>query len=184
MKAEKKGTVKTGLVFLVLLLVTTAIRIYTTGYLLSSVALNDFSVWLMMAGIVGVILLYCVANWALTTLLDGKGTFGEIFTSLMYSVTPIILVNLPLALISNIISAEEVALYNFVNIVSFGWALFLLLVGNLSIHDFSMTKSILTFLLTVVCMLVIVVIGILFLNLCQQVYIWVESIVTEIAYRL
>ena len=184
MKSQKKATAKTGIVILFLLLVTTSIRIYTTGYILSSISLTNFSVWLMMLVIIGVILLYCTANWALTTLLDGKGTFSEIFTSLMYSVSPIVIMNLPMTLISNLISYEGIAFYNFINIVTFAWAVFLLLAANHSIHDFTMTKSVIILLITLIFMLLIIVIGILFINLCQQVYVWIAAIVQEFAYRL
>lgn len=167
-----------------LLIVTTAVRIYTTGYIFSSVSLESFSVWLLAAVIVGLTVLYCTSNWALTTLLDGKGTFGEIFTSAMYSLTPVILINLPMAALSNIITNEEASFYGFINTVAIIWSLALLLIANMQIQDFTMTKSILTFLGTLVIMLIIAVIGILFINLCQQVYVWVLSIVREILYRL
>lgn len=184
MKSQKRATYKTGLVLFMLLIVTTAVRIYTTGYIFSSVSLENFSVWLLAAVIVGLTVLYCTSNWALTTLLDGKGTFGEIFTSVMYSLTPIILINLPMAALSNIITNEEASFYGFINTVAIIWSLALLLIANMQIQDFTMTKSILTFLGTLVIMLIIAVIGILFINLCQQVYVWVLSIVREILYRL
>lgn len=184
MKSQKRATYKTGLVLFMLLIVTTAVRIYTTGYIFSSVSLENFSVWLLAAVIVGLTVLYCTSNWALTTLLDGKGTFGEIFTSVMYSLTPIILINLPMAALSNIITNEEASFYGFINTVEIIWSLALLLIANMQIQDFTMTKSILTFLGTLVIMLIIAVIGILFINLCQQVYIWVLSVVREILYRL
>jgi len=184
MKSQKRATYKTGLVLFMLLIVTTAVRIYTTGYIFSSVSLESFSVWLLAAVIVGLTVLYCTSNWALTTLLDGKGTFGEIFTSVMYSLTPVILINLPMAALSNIITNEEASFYGFVNTVAIIWSLALLLIANMQIQDFTMTKSILTFLGTLVIMLIIAVIGILFINLCQQVYVWVLSIVREILYRL
>lgn len=184
MKSQKRATYKTGLVLFMLLIVTTAVRIYTTGYIFSSVSLESFSVWLLAAVIVGLTVLYCTSNWALTTLLDGKGTFGEIFTSVMYSLTPVILINLPMAALSNIITNEEASFYGFINTVAIIWSLALLLIANMQIQDFTMTKSILTFLGTLVIMLIIAVIGILFINLCQQVYVWVLSVVREILYRL
>ena len=184
MKSQKRATYKTGLVLFMLLIVTTAVRIYTTGYIFSSVSLESFSVWLLAAVIVGLTVLYCTSNWALTTLLDGKGTFGEIFTSVMYSLTPVILINLPMAALSNIITNEEASFYGFINTMAIIWSLALLLIANMQIQDFTMTKSILTFLGTLVIMLIIAVIGILFINLCQQVYVWVLSIVREILYRL
>lgn len=184
MKAQKRATAKTGLVLLLLLIATTSVRIYTTGYILSNVLLANFSVWILMLVIIGLVLLYCTSNWALTTLLEGKGTYGEIFTSLMYSLTPITLMNLPMALISNIITDEEVPFYTFINLVFFVWSVLLVLISNMQIHDYTMTKSILTFAATLIAIVIIVVIGILFINLCQQVYVWIRSIIQEFAYRM
>lgn len=184
MKAEKRANSKTGIAILFLLIVTTVIRVYSTGYIISSVSLTDFSVWLLLIGIVGLILLYCIANWSLTTLLDGKGKFSEIFTSLMYALTPVVIMNLPMTALSNLISDEGIPFYTFLNVIVFAWSLFLILAANLSVHDFTMTKSIVTFIITVIFMLIIVVIGILFLNLCQQVYVWVDAVIREILYRV
>lgn len=184
MKAQKRGTVKTGIVLMLLLIVTTAVRIYTTGYIISNVSLTNFSVWLLMLVIVGLVVLYCTANWAFTTLLEGKGSFGEIFTALMYSFTPVTLINIPMAIISNFITNEELSFYTFINIAAFGWSILLVLISNMQIHDYTMTKSILTFITTLICMVIIVVIGILFINLCQQVYVWILSVVREISYRI
>ncbi len=184
MKSQKRATYKTGLVLLLLLIITTAVRIYTTGYIFSSVSLESFSVWLLAAVIIGLIVLYCTANWALTTLLDGKGTYGEIFTSVMYSLTPVILVNLPMAALSNVITNEEASFYTFINTAAIIWSVALMLIGNMQIQDFTMTKSIMTFIATLLIMVIIAVIGILFINLCQQVYVWVLSVVREVSYRL
>lgn len=184
MKAQKRATAKTGLVLLLLLIVTTSVRIYTTGYILSNVLLANFSVWILMLVIIALVLLYCTSNWALTTLLEGKGTFSEIFTSLMYSLTPVTLINLPMALISNIITDEEVPFYTFINLAAFVWSVLLVLISNMQIHDYTMTKSVLTFAATLIVIVIIAVIGILFINLCQQVYVWVCSIIREIAYRM
>ena len=129
-------------------------------------------------------MLYCTANWALTTLLDGKGTYGEIFTSVMYSLTPVILVNLPMAALSNVITNEEASFYTFINTAAIIWSVALMLIGNMQIQDFTMTKSIMTFIATLLIMVIIAVIGILFINLCQQVYVWVLSVVREVSYRL
>lgn len=184
LKSQRRATYKTCLVLLMFLIVTTSVRIYTTGYIFSSVSLENFSVWLLSAVIVGLIMLYCISNWALTTLLEGKGSFREIFTSVMYALTPVILINIPMAILSNVITNEEASFYEFVNVITIIWVLALLLIANMQIQDFTMTKSILTFVTTIAIMIVIAVLGILFINLCQQVYVWVLSVVREIAYRV
>lgn len=184
LKSEKKGTVKSATVLFALFLITLIIRVYLTGYIISGVTADNISVWLMAAAVTFVFLLYCVANWALTTLFDGKGKLAEVYTALCYASVPVTLVNIPLTVISNIITAEEAAFYTFFSAVSIIWMIFLMLAANLSIHDYTMTKSIVTFIATVFIMLIIIVLLVLFGNLVQQVYVFLLSVIKEIAFRL
>lgn len=184
LKSEKKGTVKSATVLFALFIATLIIRVYSTGYLLSGFTAEYLSVWLMLAAIVFIALLYCVANWALTTLFDGKGKFTEVYIAVCYATLPVTLVNIPLTVISNIITIEEAAFYSFFSGISIAWMIFLLLAGNLSTHDYTMTKSIVTFIVTIFIMFIIVVLLVLFGNLVQQVYVFVMSVIKEISFRL
>ena len=184
LKTEKIGTVKSAIILLAAFFVTMVIRLYTSSYIISTIDLIDFSVWMLLAVIVGVFLLFCISNWSLTTLMEGSGSFTNIVISAAYSLTPITLVNIPLALLSQVITKEEVAFYPFFNTVSIVYTIFLLLAANMSIHDYTMTKSNFTAILTVFAMLCVVVIGVLFINLVQQVWSLVYSIYKEIIFRL
>ena len=184
MKSEKKGNWKSGVVILVLLVFTTAYRILSSGYLFTSKTLSQFSIWVLALLIVACVLLYCVANWALTTLFDGKGKISEIFTSLMYSLAPIVIVNIPITIMTHFVIANEAAFVSFINAISIIWAVFLLLVGNLTIHEYTMLKSIISVVFTFCAMVAIAVLLILACNLIQQVWIWLTSIIKEIVLRL
>lgn len=184
LKSEKKGTVKSATVLFALFIITLIIRVYSTGYIVSGITSDSISVWLMIAAVIFVFLLYCVANWALTTLFDGKGKFTEVYIALCYASLPVTLVNIPLTVISNIITAEEAAFYTFFSTVSIIWMIFLMLAGNLSTHDYTMTKSIVTFIATVFIMFIIIVLLVLFGNLVQQVYVFLLSVIKEIAFRM
>ncbi|MBQ6848185.1 MAG: hypothetical protein IJO62_04660 [Clostridia bacterium] len=184
MKSEKKGNVKSALVILLLLTVTMTYRIVGTEFYFQSEQLAKFSFLLLAAAIVLLVVLFCIANWALTTLMDGKGSFSEIFMMLMYSLCPIILVNIPLTALTYFFVAEEATFYTLFNAVSIVWAVFLLFVGNMSIHEYSGIKSIATLILTVVAMAGIIVLVILAGNLVQTVWLWLGSIVKELSYRI
>ena len=184
MKAEKKGNWESGMVILVLLVITTAYRILSSGYLFTSKNLSQFSIWVLALLIVACVLLYCIANWALTTLFEGKGKISEIFIALMYSIAPIVIVNIPITIMTHIVVANEAAFVSFINVISIVWSVFLLLVGNLTIHEYTMFKSIISVAFTFIAMIAIVVLLILGCNLIQQVWIWITSIIKEIVLRL
>lgn len=48
--------------------------------------------------------LFCLGNWTITTLMDGKGTMRDIFTVLSYAFVPVILIRVPTAILSNVLT--------------------------------------------------------------------------------
>lgn len=184
LKVEKIGTLSSAFTLLAIFFVSLVIRLYTTSYIVSTIDLIDFSIWMLLLVVLGVFFLFCISNWSLTTLMEGSGSFQNIIVAVAYCLTPITLINIPLALISQVITAEEVAFYTFFNTVSIIYAVFLLLAANMTIHEYSMTKSVATSILTVLVMICVVAIGVLFVNLVQQVWGLVTSIYNEIAFRL
>lgn len=184
MKSEKKGNVKSAFVILLLLSVTLTYRIVGTEYYFQSERLSSFSFLLLMAAIFAIVFLFCVSNWALTTLMDGKGSFSEIFMMLMYALCPIILVNIPITVLSYVFVAEEATFYSLINYFSIIWSAFLLFVGNMSIHEYSGVKSAVTLLLTAAGIVAIAVLLVLAGNLIQQVWLWIAEIIREISFRI
>ena len=61
--------------------------------------------------------------------------------------------------------------------------MFLILIGMMVTHDYSMGKNILTTLGTLVAMIFIMFVGILFTTLLGKVVGFITNIVTEISYR-
>lgn len=183
MKSEKKGNTKSATVILALLIVTTAIRFLGSGYLFTSSAVEGFSAWTLMIIVLALVAVYCVANWALTTLMNGNGSMKDIYISLMYAVTPIVLVNIPLTLLTHVLTLEEGAFLTLINALSIIWSLFLLLVGNMSIHEYTMMQSIATVILSALGIIGIAVLLLLVFNLMQEVWLWVLSIFNELIMR-
>lgn len=184
LKSEKIGTIGSAFTLLALFFVTMVIRLYTTSYLVSTVDLIDFSIWMLLGLIVGVYILYSIANWSITTLLTGSGSFKDILISVAYSLTPITLVNIPLAILSQFVVNEEIAFLTFFNAVAIVYTAFLILASNMEIHEYTFLKSFCTVVLSIFAIVLIVVIAILFINLVQQVWTFILSIIKELSFRL
>jgi len=184
LKNEKRGTLGAALIIYAVLFLTTVLRLTTSGFLFQSGNIKRFSAVTLLFALAGAVCLYCVANWSLTTLMDGEGKFSEIFIATAYSLVPLALANLPLTFFSRVITIQESAFYTFFNTVIILWTVFLLLSGCMCIHDYSMTKTVFVELLTVFAMLVIIILLVLFFNLLQQVWIFLLSIWKELTFRL
>ena len=129
---------------------------------------KEFNSLLQIVYVVLPVLFWSVANWSLTTLIDGEGKFSEIFTSTCFALTPLILIGIPWILLSNFISAEEASFYYFMQSFAVLWCLYLLFVGNMTVHQFTPSKTVGSMILTVGAIGFMAFLCLLFFNLIQQ----------------
>lgn len=183
LKREKKGKVYVAVTFIVLFIL---FRIYQ--YLNESIIINHRNPNNLntMTEVITVLLLvglFTLGNWSITTLLEGKGKFRDIFLVTGYALFPVILIGFPAVWISNFLTIEEMALYNLTMGVSYfllGWMLFL---GILTIHEYGLLKTVVTFILTVVAMAFVAFLGLLFFDVIQQLIAFIVSIYDELRLR-
>ena len=154
-----------------------------TGYLFNGEGEADFQPIQALVTLVIPLLLFCVSNWCLSTLMDGKGTMKDIFTVTCYSLIPFALLQTLITLLSNIMTRDEMVLYRTGMMLAVLWFLFILFCGTMSIHDYGVLKNLVTMLLTVVGMIILLFLAILFVNLIQQVVLFVKNLFLEISLR-
>ncbi|MGG3280131.1 YIP1 family protein [Paenibacillus solani] len=186
LKFEKKGRTWFALVLLLLLSLAYVLKRQFTGFIFNPVAGSAVSVNLLeeIKFIVIPFLLYCIANWSLTTLMDGEGKFKEIVIVSAYALVPLILLQIPLILLSNIMTMQEGAFYSLIETIGFLWFFALLFVGMLTVHQYSVSKTIATMFLTVIVIGIIIFLGLLFFSLAQQMLSFFTTIYKEIMFRV
>lgn len=85
---------------------------------------------------------------------------------------------------SNIITTEEQTFYTFFSSLAVFWAGGLIFLGTLVTHQYSVKKTILTSILSIVGMGVIIFITLIFFNLIQQMLGFAISLYKEIVFRM
>ncbi|CAM4364314.1 YIP1 family protein [Paenibacillus alkaliterrae] len=183
LKYENKGKLRIALIILFAVTVTMILKRQYAGYVVNynhPLELNSID---ELKYIVLPFLLWCVANWSLTTLMDGEGKFKEIVIATGYAMLPLILIYLPNMVLSNVISLREASFYYLLESAAGLWFVWLLFIGTMTVHQYTVTKTILTMLLTVVVMGVIIFLGLLFFSLIQQIVSFVYTIYQELSLR-
>ncbi len=129
-------------------------------------------------------MLWVVANWCFTSLMDGSGKLSDIFCATAVAVIPVIVCNLLLIPISNFISLDDIAIFQFIQGFgqAFTWAL--MFVGMMITHQYTVLKAIATTLLTILGMAIIGFVIVLVMYLIQQLVGFVSSLTTEISFRM
>lgn len=170
-----------GIVFLLIL--TNILGSQYSGFLVNFNNPKYLNSLLEVVYVVVPLLFWCVANWSLTTLMDGEGKFAEIFITTCFALVPIVLINFPWIWLSNFISLQESSFYYFSQTLAVIWSGLLLFVGIMTVHQFTPSKTIGTLLLTVVAMGFMAFLTLLFFNLIQQIVVFISTIYQEIVLR-
>lgn len=184
MKYEKKGRVKIALLLVCLLVIFTIIKKQYSGFVVNMNNLANMNSLQELQFIALPFLLWCVANWSLTTLMDGEGKFKDIVMATGYALMPLVIILIPQTLISNVMTQGESALYYLLDGIAYAWCLALLFVGTMTVHQYSPGKTLATMLLTLVVIGIILFLSLLFFSMMQQIVNFVVSIYREISFRL
>ncbi|NIK75087.1 hypothetical protein FHS15_000185 [Paenibacillus castaneae] len=183
LKYENKGKLRIALTILFGVTVMMILKRQYSGYVVNFNYPLDLNSIDELKYIALPFLLWCVANWSLTTLMDGEGKFKEIVIATGYAMLPLILIYLPNLLLSNVISLREASFYYLLESAATLWFVWLLFIGTMTVHQYTVMKTIMTMLLTVVVMGIIIFLGLLFFSLIQQFIGFVYTIYQELSLR-
>lgn len=127
---------------------------------------------------------WVIGNWAISTLLDGEGTLKNICIFSAYALIPYIAQTFINVFLSHFLIRDEYIFMQAIQVVGTLWSVILMFMAIKTVHQYTVLKTIVDILLTIVAMLIILFLLVLLLSLFQQVYVFVYSVYTEIAYRL
>ena len=183
LKHEKRGSVRGAIFFILLAIATFYYQAIGQGYLLDQFD-SLASVWAQVLGVLVPLFLFVVANWCLTTLFEGEGSFKDVFVATSYCLVPLPLLIIPATIYSNFCITTEVDIIGFIGTLAFIWLGLLVFFGTMVTHDYSMGKNVITFLGTIIAMVFIMFIAVLFTTLIGKIVSLITNIVTEIQYRI
>ena len=184
LKHEKRGSVRSAFLILVITIVAFCYQSIGTGYIFNPRQSSFLNIFAMILSVSMPLILWTVANWCLTTLMEGEGSLKDIFVASCYSLTPLPLLIIPSVILSNVLTKSEGQLITLLETFGFIWMGVLIFLGMMVTHDYSMFKNIVTSIATVVGMAFIMFIAILFTSLMAKIVSFISSIVIEIQYRL
>lgn len=184
LKTDGMGTVPSATIILGLVVASFVFSRQYTGFIFNTADLSKINLLMEIGSVVVPFLLWCLVNWALTTLMEGKGTFRDVYIASAFALVPIVLTVVPLTIISNFLIAEEGAFYRLFMTLGLSWAVILLIIGAVMVtHDYSFKKTIFTCISTIMGMAFALFIGMLFVSLSEQVILFVRQVVTEVVHR-
>ncbi len=183
-KTRKIPSLKVSGIIVFSWLIITILDFNCTGFAFSINRSVDFNMLVTLVVTLGVYLLFCIANWAICTLFEGKGTIKDIFATTAYSLIPYVVSRLIMTILTNFLVPSESVFIGIVSVIGILWTAMVLILGMLTIHDFSLGKTIFTLILTVLGMVAMIFLIILLYSLMKQMFGFFTSVYKEIEFRL
>ena len=181
---EKRGSIAAANTFLFLFLLTRVLKLMCTSFQFVSAPVQYLNIFEEALSLLLPFLVLCLANWAMTTLFDGKGRFKDIYMAMCYALVPYSLIQLPMILVSNVLTYEEGSFYSVLLTISVIWCVFLVFVGLMEVHDYGPGKTLVFLVVTVVGALIIIFLVLVFFSLLSDAIGYFVSLYREIVYRL
>ncbi|WP_342564371.1 YIP1 family protein [Paenibacillus sp. FSL R7-0345] len=183
MKYEGKGKLRVTLTILLLVVISMILKDQFAGFLVNYNDPRHLNSIVQLFTVVFPFFLWCLSNWAITTLMDGEGKFKEIMMATGYALVPIVIIYTPMVVASRFMAEEETAFYYLMMSVASIWFIGLLFVGIMTVHQYTVLKTVVTMLLTVVVMGIVVFLGTLVLSMLQQITEFFINIYRELIFR-
>ncbi len=179
---ENKGSVRAATTILLAVSLMSLFQARFTGFIFDPNA-EDVNIIAEFAAICLPVLLFTVCNWAVTSLMNGEGSFKAIYMQTCYSLAPILFLYPVAIVLSNVMVQEEGDFYTVFVTLALVWVLGLIFLGNMRVHDYTLGMAVIEIVITVVVMLLVVFLAVLFFALIQQMSAFVGDIIEELATR-
>ena len=180
----KKMGVILVLVLLILALAVSIFSIYFTHYPLASISVRKANLLLEIGRLFVPVLTWILASYAMTTILDGATTIQEALLYNTLTLTPYVLLTVPITLLSRIMDQNQAGLYGAMTAGVLLWIIVLMVVGLKEMNDYSALKTLEVVLLTVFTMAVIWATVILLFTISCQFVTMIREVYYEVIYRM
>lgn len=183
-KYEDAGSTKFCFVIMLLFAWANLIKWKYTGFIVNYHDVSHLNIPLILVSSVFPYLIFIVANWAVGTLIDGKGNMRNIFKVNMYALYPTIFLYVIGVLLSRVAVYDEAALVNVLFYLPMVMYVFYTFIGLIMIHQFSFTKAVGSIVLSIIAMAIIIFIIMLLVTLVSGFTNDVFTIFDEISLYL
>ncbi|MFC0210857.1 YIP1 family protein [Paenibacillus chartarius] len=126
---------------------------------------------------------WVVANYLVSSIYRGEGRFRDIFIGSAYALVPYIVIGVPLAIVSNVLTMSEASLYQFAANAMTAWIGLLIFWKIQNIHNYSVGETFMNIFLTLCTILVIGVLIFLIGGLTSDLFTMLYEMFQEVTLR-
>ncbi len=181
---QEKGSIAISVLLVIVFGLCFTMNRVMAGFVVNDVPPRSVNLLPELAGVLLLYVLLCVGNWAITCLMDGEGRFKDILIAVGYAMLPMIAAYLLGTFVSQFVAENEEAFYHIIMALGVAYTAIMALVGIMQVHNYTLGKTLITLLLTILAVLIIIFLVLLVGSLIGQVFAFVQSVYTELIFRM
>lgn len=181
LKQNERGSLLFALLIYVWIVIARVLTIYLTGFVFSPYTTPwEIRIETEIAYLVIPLVLWNIANYLIATISDGEGSLRQVIIGGAYSLFPYVLFAVPIALLSNVLTLNEVFLYSFSNQAIVLWSGIMLVIMVKEIHNFTVSETVRNILTTLFTMAMFMLSAYILYVLFSQLFEFIGAVVQEV----
>jgi len=183
-KKNLRGSIRFAVIIYVLVVVLRVAILYVTGFIFNNyVSLSDIKPLNEIIYTVLALFIWNAANYLISTISDGEGRIKDVVIGTAYSLFPYVLFALPIALLTRVLSLNEVFIYSLGQNLIYAWVGLMLFIMVKEIHNYSFGETLKNILLTIFTMGLFLLTGYILYVLFNQLFDFISAILQEVRLR-
>lgn len=183
-KKNMRGSLRFAALIYLAVVAVRVLLLYVTGFVFNPYsAFSQIPVVNVIVFTVVLLALWNAANYLVATISDGEGSLRHVVIGTAYSLFPYLLIAMPMALLSNVLTENEAFLYQFPHTLMWLWIGIMLFFMVREIHNYSFSETVKNILVTIFTMAMAVLTAYILYVLFQQLYEFISAIIRELRLR-
>lgn len=180
---RERGSVVIAFILVMLFSLSFSINRISASFIVNDVDPLEVNALTELISVLLLYALFCVGNWSITCLMEGEGRLKDISIAIGYAMIPMIVCFNIGTVVSQFVAQNEEAFYFMIIGIGIAYGLFMMLIGIMEVHNYTLGKTLVTIFLTFIAMFIIIFVVLLFADLINQVYSFFYSIYQELIFR-
>lgn len=183
-KMKQRGSIKFALILVLWVVLVRLLSLMMTGFIFNPYNnILDIKIENEIAMTLILVVLFVGCNYLISTISEGEGRVRDVIIGTAYSLFPYALFVLPITLLSNVLTRNEVFIYETLNMLVYLWIAILLFIMIKEIHNYTFSENVRNVLLTLFTMALVVLVFYILYFLFNQLFDFVNSIIQEVRVR-
>jgi len=179
-KVNNRATVLSSTFILVFIFVIYILGMVYNGFIFNDVIIEKTILLTEGIKIVIPIILFIVANYLISSLMDGEGKFKHIYIATISSLTPITIIYPIDILLSNCLTLNEKFIFYFLIVVMLLWSGLLLIYNIKEVHNYTVPQVLVNMLLTLFMVIILILVILIIYVMGYQIFSFVKDIIREV----